>query len=216
MTLLDEPPRHSIADLLRQLGDIPPERVRSIPYPGTATIEDLLKPENARCELVDGTLVEKAMGHEANIFGAWLLAILNTYARSKRLGYCIGEQGFIELPDGPIRGPDISFIAWSSLKNRVRPKGVLPRLAPDLVVEVLSPSNTKAEMERKRAEYFDAGVRLYWEFDPLIDFARVYTSRDQFRDLSEDDVLEGGDILQGFSIPMKDLWAEYHVGDDDS
>ena len=214
MIAVFDPPTHSFADLLRKLGDVPRERVRQNPPPGTATFSDLSKPENAGCELVDGTLVEKAVGYEANMFGAWLLVLVYSYARSKKLGFCTGEQGMIELPDGPegpVRAPDVAFVAWDSLENRCPPKGSCPRLAPDLVVEVLSPSNTKAEMERKRGEYFRAGVRLYWEFDPLTDFARVYTAVDRYRDLNPDDTLDGGDVLPGFSMVMKDLWAKHRA-----
>jgi len=212
MTLLYDPPMPSIADLLRQLGDIPPGRVRSIPPPGTATREDLLKPENFGCELVDGTLVEKAMGHKANRFGAWLLAILNVYVDAHNLGYCTGEQGFIELPDGPVRGPDIAFFAWDRLENRRPPDDEpIPTTAPDLVVEVLSPGNTPAEMERKRAEYFRGGVQLYWEFDPETESARTYSAFAEFSDLTPNDVLDGGTIIPGFSVPMKQLWAKHRA-----
>ena len=198
----------SIGDLLRRLGDIPPDRVRFQPIPGTATIADLLEPENEFCELVDGTLVEKPMGQEEAFFGGWIFRIITNFVYDRNLGYTTPGDGFTELPGGPVRGPDVSFFAWSSLPNRRRPTEPFPLLAPDLVVEVLSPSNTKAEMARKRSEYFQGGVRLYWEFDPPANSLRVYTSLHQFRDLASTDVLDGGNVLPGFSIPVADLWAE--------
>jgi len=203
-----DPPTPSIAELLRQLGDIPPERVRSTPYPGTATIADLLKPENAGCELVDGTLVEKPMGQEESFFGGWIFLLISNFAREKNLGYATPGDGFVELPDGPVRGPDVSFFAWTSLLDGRRPKEPFPRLAPNLVVEVISPSNTKAEMARKRGEYFRSGVRLYWEFDPSVSSLRVYTAINQYQDLTTSDILDGGSVLPGFAIPVAELWAE--------
>jgi Uma2 family endonuclease len=84
----------------------------------------------------------------------------------------------------------------------------VPQLAPDLAVEVLSPSNTRAEMARKRGEYFRAGVRLVWEIDPRKRGVRVYTAADQFTDLSAGDALDGGTVLPGFTLPLADLFAE--------
>ncbi len=195
-------------ELLRRLGDIPPDRVRIQPTPGTAMIDDLLDPDNELCELVDGTLVEKPMGEEETFFGGWIYLVITNYVRTHNLGYTQPGDARVELPGGPVRGPDVAFIAWDSLADRSRVKGVFPRVAPDLVVEVLSPSNTVAEMTRKRGEYFRCGVKLYWEFDPSVNFLRVYTAFDQYRDLLESDILDGGTVLPGFAIPVAELWAE--------
>jgi len=71
--------------------------------------------------------------------------------------------------------PDVAFASWDRFPDRKIPKAPIPSLAPDLVIEVLSESNTKAEMERKRGEYFSSGVRLVWEFDPESRTVTVYT-----------------------------------------
>ncbi len=211
MPLRFDPLRFSIADFLRQLGDVAPERVRIIPPLGTAKIEDLFKPENVHCELVDGTLVEKAESYDAGRFGAWILTLLNLYAHSKKYGYCTGSRARVELLTGLVRAPDISFFSWDSLPNRCPPTGEIPKVVPDIAIEVLSPNKSKAEMERKRGEYFRAGVRLYWEFDPNSASAREYTEFDKFRDLSHDDTLDGRTIVPGFSIVMKELWIEHRA-----
>ena len=208
MNIPFEPAVRTIADLLHQLGDIPPARVRWNPVPGTATLDDLLKPENEGCELVDGTLVEKPVGQEESFLAAWLVMVVNQHVVAGNLGYVTGEQGMVELPSGPVRGPDVAFFAWDRLPNRRRPSKPIPELAPDLAVEVLSVSNTKAEMARKRAEYFAAGVRLVWEIDPRARTARAYTAADRFTDLSAADALDGGDVLPGFTLPLADLFAE--------
>ena len=208
MNIPFNPPVKSIADLLHRLGDIPADRVRFNPVPGTATKDDLLRPENEGCELVDGTLVEKAVGWEESFLAVWLGTLLNQFVVPRNLGVVSGEQGFIELSSGPVRGPDLAFVSWDRMAGRRRPTDPIPLLSPDLVVEVLSRNNTRAEMARKRDEYFRAGVRLIWEIDPRTRTVRVYTAADQFRDLTAADTLTGGDVLPGFALPLAGLFAE--------
>lgn len=208
MNIPFHPPIRTIAELLHQLGDIPADRVRWNPIPGTATIDDLLRSENEGCELVDGTLVEKPMGQEESMLASWIGYYINHLLKAQNLGYATGEQGLVELPDGPVRGPDIAFFSWESIAAKRRPSEPIPLMAPDLAVEVLSPSNTRREMERKRGEYFRSGTRLVWEVDPRARIVRVYTAVDRFADLTEADTLDGGAVLPGFSLPLKNLFAE--------
>jgi len=208
MSIPFNPPVRTIADLLHRLGDIPAERIRYDPVPGTATIDELLKPENANCELVDRTLVEKAVSWESSFLGLWLGTMINNFVLARNLGAVTGEQGFMHLPDGPVRGPDVAFTSWDRMANRRRPDEPIPRMAPDLVVEVLSPSNTPAEMDRKRGEYFRSGVRLVWEIDPRARTVRVYTSETGVADLTAADTLDGGSVLPGFTLPLAQLFAE--------
>jgi Uma2 family endonuclease len=73
---------------------------------------------------------------------------------------------------------------------------------------VLSESNTEAEMTRKRQEYFSAGVRLVWMVDPDARTVTVYTAPDQSIVLGEADTLTGDPVLPGFTLPLRDLFAE--------
>lgn len=208
MNMRFTPPVRTVADLLHRLGDVPPHRVRCNPVPGTATVEDLLREENRGCELVDETLVEKAVGLEESLLAVWIGTLLNQFVVPRNLGMVTGEQGFMELPGGTVRGPDVTFVSWDRMANRRRPTDPIPELVPDLAVEVLSRSNTRAEMALKRGEYFRAGVRLVWEVDPPARTVRVYTATDQFRDLSSADALDGGAVLPGFTLPLAQLFAE--------
>jgi Uma2 family endonuclease len=208
MNIRTKPPLRTIADLLHQLGDIPPGRVRFDPVPGTATIKDLLKSDNEGCELVEGTLVEKPVGMEESWLAMWLGKLLIDFVQPRNLGIVSGEQGMLELQSGLVRGPDVTFISWGRMKGRRMPKDPIPRLAADLVVEVLSKSNTRAEMARKRDEYFAAGVRLVWEIDPRKRTVRVYTTPTRSTTLTAADTLDGGTVLPGFTLPLADLFAE--------
>src|SRR5207244_2699767 len=107
--LLTSPPAiRTLADLLERLGAIPPARVRFQPAPGTATEEDVIaagQRENRLCELVDGVLVEKAMGfREACLAGA-LLALLREFVVPRNLGLVSGADGMIRLFPGLVRIP---------------------------------------------------------------------------------------------------------------
>jgi hypothetical protein len=100
------PEPETMADLWERLGRIPLERIRLHPAPGTATVEDVIRieeRENRLCELVDGTLVEKAVGaEESNI--AWLIGhIIGCYLDRNPIGTCLGEAGFLRISAGLVR-----------------------------------------------------------------------------------------------------------------
>ncbi len=159
----------TIADLLKRLGNIPANRVRLHPTPGTATEKDLLEildRENRLCELVEGTLVEKPMGYEESEIAGTILTSIKLFVRPRKLGIVTGPDGTIKLFAGLVRIPDVTFASWNCFPDRKRPKTPIPHIAPDLAVEVLSKSNTKSEMVRKLDEYFKAGVKLVWLVDP--------------------------------------------------
>jgi Uma2 family endonuclease len=87
-----------------------------------------------------------------------------------------------------------------------------PLVVPDLVIEVLSEGNTPKEMARKLDEYFRAGVRLVWYVNPKKRTVRVYTARDRSVLLREEDTLDGGDVLPGFALSIRDWFAEAERG----
>jgi Uma2 family endonuclease len=208
MSTTFNPPVRTIADLLRRLGDIPADRVRFDPMPGSATVADLLRPENKGCELVEGTLVEKAMGTREAFLAGYLLELLGPFVRANNLGILTPGDAAWEMMSGLVRVPDVAFLSWESLPNRELPDDPIASAVPDLAVEVLSWSNTPGEMARKRGEYFRAGTRLVWEIDPRGRTVRVYTSETAFTDLTAADTLTGGPVLPGFALPLAQLFAE--------
>jgi Uma2 family endonuclease len=201
----------TLQDLLENLGNIPLFRVRMNPPPGLATEADMLNVErkyHRLCELVDGVLVEKGMGYRESLLAAALIEILRQFVRPRKLGLVSAPDGMVRLFPGLVRIPDVSFASWDRFPNREIPEQPIPFLAPDLVVEVLSESNTAAEMRRKRREYFDAGVRLVWEIDPVSRTVGVYAQDGTVEILDASQRLEGGDVLPGFSLELSTLFAE--------
>ena len=211
MAIATAPPE-TVADLLDRLGRIPPERIRMQPPPGTATEADVLKalaaPRKRLCELIDGVLVEKAMGYTESILETFLTEVLNAFVRTQNLGLVSGASGLMRLWPGRVRIPDIAFIHWDRLPNRQRPTDPIPDISPDLAVEVLSAGNTPAEMRLKREDYFGVFVQLVWEVDPQAHAVTVYTDVDDSIVLGENDTLDGGLVLPGFTLPLGGLFAE--------
>jgi Uma2 family endonuclease len=203
----------NLAELLELLGHVPPERIRLQPPPGTATEADVLAaleaPRKRLCELVDGVLVEKAMGYTESILASYLIEILNAFVRPGNLGLVTAPDGTVRLWAGRVRIPDVAFFSWDRMPGRQRPREPIPTLAPDLAVEVLSRSNTPGEMRRKREDYFTAGVRLVWEVDPDGRTVHVYTAPEPAAVvLTEADTLDGGTVLSGFRLPLSALFGE--------
>jgi Uma2 family endonuclease len=211
-TLTSAAPFEDFAELLDRLGHVPPERIRLRPPPGTATEADVLEaleaPRKRLCELIDGVLVEKPMGYAESFLASHLITLLNLFVQPRNLGQVTAPDGTVRLWAGRVRIPHVAYFSWDSLPNRRLPPEPIPTLAPDLAVEFLSISNTKAEMEIKRQDYFSAGVRLVWEIDPRARTVSVYTTPDGPVVLTEADVLDGGVVLQGFTLSVRDLFAE--------
>lgn len=200
----------TVGDLLDRLGGIPARRVLLHPTPGTATEADLLKilDGNERlCELVEGTLVEKAVGLEESMIAVLISAEILNFARRRRLGRISGGDGPYRLFGGLVRVPDVAFISYDRLPGRKVPKAPIPDLVPDLAVEILSRSNTAAEIRRKLGEYFAAGVRLVWIVDPKKKTVRVHTPANPSVLLGEGETLDGGDVLPGFQLPLVRIFA---------
>lgn len=200
----------TLADLLRRLGDIAPERIRMDPPPGTATEQDILDihaREKRLCELVDGVLVEKTMGYPESYMAMRIGGLLASFVYQHDLGIVAGADGMVRLTTGLVRIPDVSFVSWDQLPSRQVPADPIPDLAPDLAVEVLSKGNTPGEMKRKLREYFRAGVKLVWFVDMKKRTVQVFTAPDQFVLLTEEQTLDGGKVLPGFSLPLPRLFA---------
>ena len=206
-----QPSFDNFAELLKQLGDIPLERIRMRPPPGTATEKDVLtaerEPRKRLCELVDGVLVEKAMGTPEALLAAILSRLLGNHCEQKDLGLVLGADGMLRLFPGQVRIPDVSFISWEQLPDGQLPNEPIASVVPNLAVEVLSPSNTQAEMERKRRDYFVAGVELVWVIDPKTRTAKAYTSPEDVQRIGKAGSLDGGTVLPGFRLPLKELFG---------
>jgi Uma2 family endonuclease len=202
-----------LLELIERLGGIDAARVRLKPPPGQATERDLLravesKAKSATCELVDGTLVEKSMGFEEDSLAAALVQILRNFVSERRLGAVTGSQGPFRLQRRNVRLPDVAFVSASKWRVWKRLRRPIADFGPDLAIEVVSRSNTRAELARKRRDYFASGTKLVWEVDPRRQTVTVYTGVRQGTRLSHRESLDGGDVLPGFKLRLSELFAD--------
>ena len=146
--------------------------------------------------------------HRIDLRRRFVLAILRDFIIPRNLGLVSCPDGMFRLFPGLVREPDVAYISWERVPGGRFPTEPIGGFAPDLAVEVLSISNTKAEMARKRREYFGAGVRLVWEVDPRARTATVYESPEQRAVLDASMSLDGGTVLPGFVLPLGELFSE--------
>ena len=216
MKTLSAPPEKTMADIIAALGDVPLERIRATPPPGTATAADVIRaresPERRLCELVDGILVEKAMGAKESVLACEIIFLLRLHVRVHDLGVVLGPDGMLTLFPGRVRIPDVSFIPWEQIPGQQWPDTPMPEIPPDLAVEVLSPSNTPGEIRLKIREYFQAGTRLVWVIDPKKQTARSYTTPESSRLVGKSGSLDGGEVLPGFRVSLPELFGALRKG----
>lgn len=216
-TLAPPPPRSERSarngvDFLRDLGDVPWERILFDPPPGTVTA-DYYSAIDGRVgemlvELVDGTLVANALGFWESVIGCNLMVPLWHAVKQRKLGFVIGAAGAVRLANGNGRMPDVAVYLRSDLPNGKLPKERVPQIPPRLTVQILKEDNTAAEIDKKLLEFFASGCRLAYVIDPKARTARRYTSPDDFNTIEVDGVLDGGDVLPGFELALATLFEE--------
>ncbi|MGH7556403.1 MAG: Uma2 family endonuclease [Gemmatimonadota bacterium] len=186
------------------------ETVPRIADPGPLTIEEFerLPDEASRMELVRGHVVrEPPAGFEHGGIAAQIASCLNPFVRRHALGKVVGaETGFVLFDDPPtVRAPDVAFVARERLPTDPRR---FARRAPDLAVEIVSPSNTLPEIQAKVFDYLNAGTRLVWVVEPRGRTVTVYRSRDEIRILTLGQEVEGSEVLPGFRIEVSEFFAD--------
>jgi Uma2 family endonuclease len=174
------------------------------------TVEDLYgMPEDGNnYELQAGLLVAEPLpGWRHGRVMAAVAEVLRTHVKRRRLGVVVaGDSGFVlaRQPD-TVRGPDVAFVSRARCdQNRDEVSAFAG--APDLAVEILSPSNTPAAMHAKVADYLAAGTRRVWVVDPEARTVTVYASLLGPHRLGEEETLGGDDVIPGFEVRVGELF----------
>ena len=166
-------------------------------------------PREGRWELVDGEPVETTpSADESSSTGATILGLLWSHVRPRGLGRLYGSDGgFVLFPDREtVRVPDVAFVR-AERAPRGQARKSFPRLAPDLVVEVLSPSDRASEVVAKLEMYQKAGVPLIWLVDPNNETVTIIAAGHATRVVKRGDTLDGGEVLPDFSVSVSDIFA---------
>lgn len=176
------------------------------------TAEELLAldAESGDDELVEGVLCPVSpVNRRSSRSGMRIGSLLTLFVDEHDLGEVYGaDAGFVltRAPD-TVRSPDVAFVRGERLTDDVESQERYLDLAPDLAVEVLSPSNRARELSDKVLEYLAAGTRLVWVIEPRQRIVTVDTPDRTARILREDELLDGSDVLPGFSLPVHALFG---------
>ena len=182
----------------------------TITKPVTAD-ELLAMPDDGyRYELVKGELIRMSPpGNEHGITAMNIGAPLHQHVKRNKLGAVYAaETGFLiyQNPDS-VRAPDVAFVRQERVDEAGRVKGYWVG-APDLAVEVVSPSDTVREVEGKVAEWLEAGAQMVWVVSPKLHTVTVYRSLTDIKTLTEKDTIDGGDVVPGFQISVAEIFAQ--------
>ena len=160
-----------------------------------------------RYELVDGELVDMdgapRHGRMIRHVGSLLANYVDGAGLPLDVGVCVGFQ----MNPYTLRFPDIHVTSWERMATYDEDAGGFPHFAPDVAIEVVSPSNTPAELARKTEEYFANGARAVWIADPGDRTVRIRRPGAVELALGPSDILSGDPELPGFSCAVSAIFA---------
>jgi Uma2 family endonuclease len=159
------------------------------------------------CELIDGRIVPMVpTGDKHGIVEFNLGRHLGNFVTDRKLGWVMGGEVGIYTRRNPdrVRGADVVFISRERLPE---PTGGFLEMAPELVVEIISPEDRWHDVWQKLEEYFAIGVRWVWIVEPENRTVLVYRSVTEMQRLGEGDILVGEGVLEGFTLPVISLFA---------
>ena len=178
---------------------------------GLVTAQELLDmPDDGyRYELVRGELIKMApAGAQHGEIAAVILASLHSHVRSNKLGKAYAAETGFQIGTDPdhVRAPDAAFVR----QDRVEAAGEVPGFfsgAPDLAIEVISPNDRFADVEEKIADWLDAGTALVVLLNPRNHTATLRLPSQSPVILTEQDTLDGGEVVPGWQVPVRELFA---------
>jgi Uma2 family endonuclease len=159
-----------------------------------------------RVELSEGELIRMPLaGFEHSHIAVTLVGFLDQFARERQLGQVTGADGGYQLNAHTVRAPDVGFVSGEKLAKQPGGRAFYPG-APDLAVEVISPTDSAGDIQKKIREYFRAGTRVVWVVYPELREIHVYRSANEMRVVQESGTLSGNDVLPGFSLRVEELF----------
>ncbi len=174
------------------------------------TADDLLRlySDGVRGELIRGVLYKTVgTGIEHGAIAVNIAILMGTFVKSRRLGRVVGTDVGMWLERNPdtVREPDIAFISAEKLPLDTRVRGY-SEVVPDLVVEIISPNDRPVAVNDKAQMWLRYGVRLVLLVDPDDRTVTVLPEDGPAQTLTDADTLDGGDVLPGFTCPVRDIF----------
>jgi Uma2 family endonuclease len=167
--------------------------------------EQLPEEEAIRCELDQGELIGvSAPSYEHNRIRDGIVTALNNFLVEHAVGEAVAEQEF-RITEDTVRRPDIGFLRREVAARIDKAKSIL-HVVPDLVVEIVSPSDTAEQLMRKVDQYLAHGIRAVWVVYPAERKVHAYGPNDEVRVFGEGKNLEAPTLIPGFSLPVSRIF----------
>lgn len=158
-----------------------------------------------RMELVDGNIIVMSpSGYESDEVATEVARVLSNWVRPRKLGRVTGASAGFELPNSNVRAPDVSFVLAERL--RLSPRS-FAELAPDLIVEVKSPSDTLKSLRDKIKDFLAQGTKVGILINPEKHTVEIYRADSEPIILRDGDILTVPDLLPGWEVAVSDLWS---------
>jgi len=154
-------------------------------------------------ELIEGELSEKMPSFVPSQIAAWVITFINLYLRENPIGRVSGADGGYQLSEDTVLIPDVGYV--SKARMPALPEREAP-LAPDLAVEIKSPSDSIRGLRAKAELYQKHGTRLVWVVFPETQTVEVYAQGHDVETLTLDDTLSGGDVLPNFTLAVSAIF----------
>ena len=174
----------------------------------TLTRKDLEKLQaehpDYRMELVDGKItIMSPSGYQSDEVATEVAAQLRNWVKPRKLGRVTASSAGFELPNSDVRAPDVSFVLAERMK--ISPLS-FARLAPDLMVEVKSPTDSLSALRKKIQNFLSQGTKVGILINPEKHRVEIYRLGEEVVVLGDSDVLSIPDLLPGFEVAVSDLW----------
>lgn len=170
------------------------------------TVEDMysMPRDGRKYELIEGELVVSPAGMKHEEIGGKLLLLLGIYLAKQQIGKMFGSSVGFELPSGSLLSPDVSFVRMERFPDGVA-LDTFGQFAPDLAVEILSPSDSMARVEQKVDLYLENGAELVWVINPKAARATVYRADGSAAIVRAEGALDGEAVLPGFRCALAEI-----------
>lgn len=173
------------------------------------TVEDLERIQQQypdyQMELINGNIIVMSpSGYESDEVAAEVVRVLGNWVRPRKLGRVTASRAGFKLPNSDLRAPDASFVQAERLRRSPRS---FAELAPDLIVEVKSPSDRADSLRAKISEFLALGTKVGILINPEERTVEVYRAGEGVVTLGDGDLLTIPDLLPGWEVSVSDLWS---------
>ncbi|MEM8721508.1 MAG: Uma2 family endonuclease [Cyanobacteria bacterium P01_G01_bin.39] len=153
-------------------------------------------------------IIMSPTGSESGKRNTSLIFQVELWNRQQNLGVVFDSSTGFKLSNGAIRSPDVSWVIlakWNSLSKQQQRK--FAPIDPDFVIELMSPTDEREELQSKMQEYMNCGTQLGWLIDPDVKQVEIYRSSGQKSEILDNpQILSGEDILPNLTISLKDIF----------